>query len=115
MYRDRTWRRLPSDAAITVHAPGGNGAEGRRVHAVVMGQSGLVQGLAVYEDDVALGIDRLAHRDRVDVTRRLATGLGMLTMRARGEETARPRQPRSCPNGSTSTVAGGSAASSVRP
>jgi hypothetical protein len=63
-YRDRTWRRLPSDAAITVHAPGGNGAEGRRVHAVVMGQSGLVQGLAVYEDDVALGIARSGDLER---------------------------------------------------
>ena len=64
LYRDRTWRRLPSDAAITVHAPGGNGAEGRRVHAVVMGQSGLVQGLAVYEDDVALEIARSGDLER---------------------------------------------------
>ena len=64
LYRDRTWRRLPSDAAITVHAPGGNCAEGRRVHAVVMGQSGLVQGLAVYEDDVALEIARSGDLER---------------------------------------------------
>jgi hypothetical protein len=60
----RTWRRLPSDAAITIHAPGRNGADGRRVHAVVMGQSGLVQGLAVSEDDIALEIARSGDLER---------------------------------------------------
>jgi tetratricopeptide (TPR) repeat protein len=57
-HRDRTWRRLPSDAAITVNVPGEGGAENRLVHAVVMGQSGMVQGIAVYEDDVALEVAR---------------------------------------------------------
>lgn len=57
-HRDRTWRRLPSDAAITVNVPGRSGAQNRRVHAVVMGQSGVVQGIAVYEDDMALAVAR---------------------------------------------------------
>ena len=53
-YSDRPWRRLPSDAAITVHVPAADGGEGRFVHAVVIGHVGVVQGLAVYEDGVAL-------------------------------------------------------------
>jgi tetratricopeptide (TPR) repeat protein len=63
-HRDQTWRRLPSDAAITVHVPGGDGGEGRVVHVVVMGQSGIVQGIAVYEDDPALEIARSGDLER---------------------------------------------------
>jgi uncharacterized protein with von Willebrand factor type A (vWA) domain len=44
-YRARPWRKLPSDMPLDVHRP-----DGRLVHAVVMGQSGVQQGLAIYED-----------------------------------------------------------------
>ena len=50
--------RPPSDAAITVNVPGQGGAENRLVHAVVMEQSSIVQGIAVYGDDMALEIAR---------------------------------------------------------
>ena len=64
-HRDQTWRRLPSDAAITVDVPGRDGVEARVVHVVVMGQSGLVQGIAVYEDEGALEIARSCDLERV--------------------------------------------------
>lgn len=48
-YRARPWRRLPGDAPLDVRGPGG-----RLVHVVVMGQSGVQQGLAIYEDRDAL-------------------------------------------------------------
>lgn len=44
-YRSRPWRKLPSDTSLDV-----NGPDGRLVHVVVMGQSGVQQGLAIYED-----------------------------------------------------------------
>ena len=48
-YLARPWRKLPSDTPLDVHGPGG-----RLVHVVVMGQSGVQQGLAIYEDRDAL-------------------------------------------------------------
>ena len=63
-HRDRPWRRLPSDAAINVHVPAADGGEGRLVHAVVMGHVGMVQGLALYEDDVALEVARSGDHDQ---------------------------------------------------
>lgn len=50
-YRARPWRQIPSDTAIDIRGPG---ADGRVVYAVVMGQSGVQQGLAIYEDRAAL-------------------------------------------------------------
>lgn len=44
-YLARPWRKLPSDTPLDIHGP-----DGRLVHAVVMGQSGVQQGLAIYED-----------------------------------------------------------------
>lgn len=44
-YLARPWRTLPSDTPLDIHGP-----DGRLVHAVVMGQSGVQQGLAIYED-----------------------------------------------------------------
>lgn len=73
-HRGRPWRRVPGDAAITVTLPGGDGAEGRRVHAVVMGQSGIVQGLAVYEDDAALEAARTGDSEQAART----TGLSVM-------------------------------------
>ena len=54
-YRARPWRRLPGDMAIIVRQPS---PACRLVHAVVMGQSGMQQGVAVYEDLAALDIAR---------------------------------------------------------
>jgi hypothetical protein len=48
-YRARPWRKLPSDTPLDIRGPGD-----RLVHAVVMGQSGIQQGLAVYEDRTTL-------------------------------------------------------------
>ena len=48
-YRARPWRKLPSDMPLDIHRP-----DGRLVHAVVMGQSGVQQGLAIYEDATTL-------------------------------------------------------------
>jgi tetratricopeptide (TPR) repeat protein len=64
-HRDRPWRRLPSDAAINVHVPAADGGAGRLVHAVVIGHVGVVQGLAVYEDDVALAAARSGDHEQV--------------------------------------------------
>lgn len=44
-YLARPWRKLPNDTPLDIHGP-----DGRLVHAVVMGQSGVQQGLAIYED-----------------------------------------------------------------
>ena len=56
--------RPPSDAAITVNVPGQGGAENHLVHAVVMEQSSIVQGIAVYGDDMALEIARSGDREQ---------------------------------------------------
>ncbi|MFM1903761.1 MAG: hypothetical protein RLZZ440_1661, partial [Planctomycetota bacterium] len=56
----------PPDALAPLSvAPGRDGVEARVVHVVVMGQSGLVQGIAVYEDEVALEIARSGDLERV--------------------------------------------------
>jgi tetratricopeptide (TPR) repeat protein len=50
-YRARPWRKAPSDSVIDIREPGANG---RLCHVVVMGQSGVQQGLAIYEDTASL-------------------------------------------------------------
>ncbi len=50
-YRERPWRKAPSDSVVDVREPGENG---RLFHLVVMGQSGVQQGLAIYEDAASL-------------------------------------------------------------
>jgi hypothetical protein len=53
-YRARPWRTAPGDSVIDIR----DGDEGRLVHVVVMGQSGVQQGLAIYEDAVSLDAAR---------------------------------------------------------
>lgn len=64
-HRARPWRRLPSDVAINVHVPAAGGGAARLLHAVVMGHVGVVQGLAVYEDEAALEAARSGDLDQV--------------------------------------------------
>ena len=46
-FRARPWRAVPPDSVIDIREPG---PEGRLVQVVVMGQSGVQQGLAIYDD-----------------------------------------------------------------
>lgn len=73
-YRARPWRLLPGDAAIDVRVPGAASVPERLVHAVVIGQSGIQPGLAVYEDRAAL--DRARAGDERQTA--AVTGLSVL-------------------------------------
>jgi tetratricopeptide (TPR) repeat protein len=70
-YRARPWRQLPADTAIDVR-----GADGRLVHVVVMGQSGVQQGLAIYEDRAALDAARAGDDAAVERGTSLAVMFG---------------------------------------